>query len=283
MNAKQVKASLITSALGQSIDARAIVSAYMHTHPTVGDQTQDRVRARAWATHSVHMKTTIFTQVLHRHYANLYAFGLHEGKDLMAHALRMKKGAVRARHNSAVLPKPIALIDRNFTMDWSSWKPGNEAAALLLDKPGGLATLLDGLDIKSLVNTTLDQLGTQLADGIRIGATPTQIARDIQDSVTSSSRALTISLTEGSRAAIEANKQSFLEQGVEQWEWTVNAPEDEDCLENDGVIVNIGDDFPSGEDQPPQHVNCQCSCVPTMPDMSAFGDVDPNITGYEDL
>jgi hypothetical protein len=262
----QVKAQLIANgaakiraALVQSINAKAIVAGYMDIHPVVTDSpARDRAQARAWAIMTVNTKNDPLRQALRGIYATLYAFGLNEGKELMARALRSNKGAISARlnHSHAQLLTATIPIDSKFVMDWSAWKPGNEAAALLLDPPGGLAKLLDGIDIKSLVNTTLDQLGTQLADGLRVGATPTQIARSIQDSVTSSSRSLTISLTEGSRAAIEANRQSFVEQGVEQWEWSVNDPEDEDCLENDGEVVDIGEDFPSGDAQPPVHPNC---------------------------
>jgi hypothetical protein len=287
----QVKAQLIINgaakiraALAQSINAKAIVAGYMEIHPVVTDSpARDRAQARAWAIMTVNTKNDPLRQALRGIYATLYAFGLNEGKELMARALRSNKGAISARlnHSHAQLLTATIPIDSKFVMDWSAWKPGNEAAALLLDPPGGLAKLLDGIDIKSLVNTTLDQLGTQLADGLRVGATPTQIARSIQDSVTSSSRSLTISLTEGSRAAIEANRQSFVEQGVEQWEWSVNDPEDEDCLENDGEVVDIGEDFPSGDAQPPVHPNCQCSIKPSMPDMSEFAD--PNITDAESL
>jgi hypothetical protein len=297
VTAKEEKNKLFTSgavkikaALSQSINAKTIVDGYMETHPLVTDSpAKDATRARAWATLAVKVNTEPLRQVMRTHQAMSYALGLHEGKELMVQALRSNKGAVSARINSAFnhshaqLLAPVIPINTQYMMDWEAWRPGNEAAALLLDPPGGLAKLLDGLDIKGLVNTTLDQLGTKLAEGLRAGSNSVTIARSIQDDIVSSSRALTISLTEGTRAMVEANRQSFTEQNVEQWEWTVTDPQDEDCLMNDGEVVNIGDDFPSGEPQPPQHPSCMCSVKPLMPDMTGFENIDPNITGYENL
>ena len=276
----------IRAALSQMFDSHEVVDGYMHTHPTSNNLTQDRARARAWALVNVYTKTDSLRSALKNHYANMYALGLNEGNELMAKALRArKKGTITARinHSHAKLPQGITPIDAGFVMDWANWTPGSEAAALLLSPPGGLASLLNGIDIKGLVNTSLDQLGTQLADGLNSGLTATQIARSIDDMTSSSSRSLTISLTEGTRAMVEANRQSFQEQGVQQWEWSVNDPDDADCLDVDGEVQDIGTSFTNGEDQPPVHPNCQCSVLPVMPDLSAFGDVNPDVTGYEDV
>ena len=58
--------------------------------------------------------------------------------------------------------------------------------------------------------------------------------------------------------ATEAYKQG----GVKQMQWLVVNPEDEDCLDNDGEVRDIGDTFSSGDEQPPVHPNCVCTLLP---------------------
>jgi hypothetical protein len=38
------------------------------------------------------------------------------------------------------------------------------------------------------------------------------------------------------------------------------------CAENDGVIVSLGDSFPSGDAEPPAHPNCVCDVAPVRDD-----------------
>ena len=89
--------------------------------------------------------------------------------------------------------------------------------------------------------------------------------------MSSPERALTIAITEGQRAKIEANLDSYAANNVEQIEWTTNDPCPE-CEQNDGEIVNMGDEFPSGNTKPPVHPNCQCDVIPVMPDLSGTPD-----------
>jgi hypothetical protein len=94
----QVKAQLIINgaakiraALVQSINAKAIVAGYMEIHPVVTDSpARDRAQARAWAIMTVNTKNDPLRQALRGIYATLYAFGLNEGKEKMAQALRNK-------------------------------------------------------------------------------------------------------------------------------------------------------------------------------------------------
>lgn len=289
--ASTVASSLITNAavklragLANSVKADNIVKAYMDTHPTSDDPVKDNARARAWCAVHVSYDMEAVKAALKSHYANMYAFGLNDGKEKMARAYRaQKKGAVitgRINHRSqdAKLPISQAIDISAFAINWDDWKPGNEAAALLLETPNGLARLLGNINMqtKYLGDTSHNLMGTALARGIAAGKTPVQIANDIRDSISNPSRALTISLTEGNRAMTEANIQSFTENGVEQIEWTVTDPQDEDCLDADGEIVTIGDEFSNGYTQPPVHPNCQCAVAPVMPDLSVGSALDLN-------
>ena len=55
------------------------------------------------------------------------------------------------------------------------------SAAALLDPPDGLKRLLQSrrIVIQGLTNTTLNQIGTALAEGLKEGATPAEVADDI--------------------------------------------------------------------------------------------------------
>ena len=259
----------IRAALAASIDSRRVYTQYMDTQPPItADRTADRIRARAWAMKNVKLNLTPYEKVLRRHYANMYILGQSEAAENMAD--RAQKGPVataNAKPKTNAQGQPV--FDPNFSINWDTWEPGNAAAAALLNPPGGLKKLLGEADIQArgIADYSHDLLGTALADGIARGDTPVQIANDIRDSLSSPERALTIAITEGQRAKIEANVNSYIANGVEQIEWTTNDPCPE-CQDNDGKIVTLGDDFPSGDTQPPVHPNCQCDVIPVMPDLS---------------
>jgi len=262
----------IRAALAGSIDARRVYTQYMDTHPPItANKAQDRARARAWAMNNVKLDLTAYKKALRTHYGNMYVLGQVEALENMAQAAKAQKGPVAtATSKPKTNAQGMPIFDPNFTINWDAWTPGNEAAAALLDEPGGLKNLLGDIDIQArgISDYSHDLLGTALADGIAQGKTPVQIANDIRDSLSAPERALTIAITEGQRAKISANLDSYQANNVEQIEWTVNDPDDADCLDNDGEIVNLGDQFPSGDTQPPVHPNCQCDVIPVMPDLS---------------
>ena len=259
----------IRAALAGSIDARRVYTQYMGTQPPItANKAQDRARARAWAMNNVKLDLEAYKKVLRTHYAAMYILGQSEAAENMAD--RAQKGPVataNAKPKTNAQGQPV--FDPNFSINWDTWEPGNAAAAALLNPPGGLKKLLGETDIQArgIADYSHDLLGTALADGIARGDTPVQIANDIRDSLSSPERALTIAITEGQRAKIEANINSYVANGVEQIEWTTNDPCPE-CQDNDGKIVTLGEDFPSGDQQPPVHPNCQCDVIPVMPDLS---------------
>jgi putative metallohydrolase (TIGR04338 family) len=204
----------------------------------------------------------------------------------MAHALRTQKALTKAGPVSVRLrPQDQSRPDPTFSIDWNTWTPGNEAAALLLRQPGGLKQLLGNINIVSrgIADTSHDLIGGALANGIALGKTPVEIADDIRDTLSSPERALTIAITEGQRAKIEANVQSYAENGVEQVEWTVNDPDKCICVDLEGEVRNLGQEFQDGITQPPAHPNCQCDLLPLMPDLSAYPVVDLSGDGEADI
>lgn len=262
----------IRAALAASIDARRVYTQYMDTDPKITPgRIADRVRARAWAMKNVKLDLATYKKVLAKHYGDMYVLGQSDSLEAMATAAKAQKGPVATANTKPKLnPQGMPIFDPGFSINWDTWEPGNAAAAALLSKPGGLQDLLDEIDIQAagIEDYSYNLLGTALADGIARGDTPVTIANAIRDSLSAPERALTIAITEGQRAKIAANVDSYKANGVEQIEWTVNDPDDADCLDNDGEIVNLGDQFPSGDTKPPVHPNCQCDVIPVMPDLS---------------
>lgn len=81
----------------------------------------------------------------------------------------------------------------------------------------------------------------------------------------SDSRALMIAEQETKQAQTSGNYESWKRSGlVEKLRWIMSSSHDVDdvCDENDGVVVNLGEPFPSGDYYPGAHIGCECSAVP---------------------
>jgi len=114
----------------------------------------------------------------------------------------------------------------------------------------------------SITDTTAEKLLTSIKDSLDAGADFNTIKEGIQAVFTEAteSRSVMITRTEVSASLNEGAIQSYKQAGVESTEWIATSP-CEVCAENDGVVVKIGDAFPTGDTQPPQHPNCQCTVV----------------------
>jgi len=262
----------IRAALRKSVDARKVITDYALTHPVKSDNpAQDRARARAWAMHNVNLDQTALELVLRKHYADMYVTGVVSTYEAFGKVQRNKKAQKNPPHNWN--PDKLALNALKNVVNWDTWKPGNAAASALLKPPGGLEKLLNGIKIVSLdmKNTSYDRLGTQLADGIAVGLSPTKLASSIQDSLSTPERSLTIALTEGSRAANAATMDSYAALGVAQIQWVAADPQDEEC-DIDGEIVDVNGEFSNGltGDDLPVHPNCRCSTMPVETDYATF-------------
>ena len=240
----------IRAALVQSVDSTAIVRDYLQTHPIVTEfMSHDRARARAWAIHAVKTDSKVLKTIFSRLYAEMYSTGQASAEDYVYRTVKARKKS-------------------DLSINWDNWQPGNRAAAALIAPSGGLKGLLNKADIviQSINQTSYDLLGTQLANGIAIGASSKQIAGMINDALGSTPRALVIARTEGSRASNAAAADTYNAMGISQWEWSATDPVNCDCVDNDGEIVEMGQEFPSGDLQPPAHPNCVCKILPVIPD-----------------
>lgn len=122
---------------------------------------------------------------------------------------------------------------------------------------------------KSVNDTTADSLLSSIKQGLDNGEGLSDIEKRIAGvyDIAVGSRTNLIARTEVSAASNEGAKGAYQQAGVDEWQWAVVSPEDEDCLENDGAITKIGSEFPSGATQPPDpHPNCECTTIPVFND-----------------
>jgi SPP1 gp7 family putative phage head morphogenesis protein len=241
----------IRAAIRQSIDPKEVYEEYLRTQPAISDNiTQDRARARAWAMLNVQVNTEPITAVLRKIYADGYVLGEASAQEAIS--------KVKRRQGKA-LNKSEAYID------WSKWKPGNKATALLLRPRGAFKEFLDnaGIVSKAIAKAGYDKIGTALADAIAAGSSSAQAARIIADKIGDPARALTIAITEQNRAMSAASLRTYEDAEVEEVEWNAVEPCDI-CAPNDGQVVRLGQAFESGDTQPPAHPNCRCALLPVI-------------------
>ena len=262
------RASLIRQALRQSVNISAVQEEWASAHPNAETMTTEQ--ARQWARTNVRVDSEPLMTALRTLYLESYLLG----EDIAMNSI------AKAKINKAPTKQQL---QRAVGINWDNWKAGNRVAALLVNKPRGLSTLLDnrGVTIQGINRTTLDRIGTRLATALAEGLPPSEV--DLSDFFDDSERALAIAQTEMSRAVATASRQLYEESGVELVEWIVADPCDL-CQENADVSpIRIDDTFPSGDTEPPAHPNCVCDISPYVVDTRDIGeDALSFILGDED-
>jgi SPP1 gp7 family putative phage head morphogenesis protein len=257
----------VSKAIAKSVDVDQVVRQWAVSHPEGSQATPQE--ARAWAEINVQTDPKDLEKAL----LEIYAVGALLGND--AAKFDLAEATIRKAPDSGI------------SVDWDNWKPGNHPADALVRAKGGLKTLLDRVDqtIKGVDNTTLQRIGTKLADALKLGKSNIELAKDLQAVVGDPVRSLTIAHTEMNRALNAQKVQDFKDQGIEQQEWLCSDPCDI-CQENEGEVRTIGDEYPSGDDQPPAHVNCNCTLIPVVPfggvmEMDQEDEGEPDLSQYE--
>jgi hypothetical protein len=251
------RAALIRQALRQSINISQVQEEWASAHPN--PETMTTEQARQWARTNVRLDSEPLMAALRTIYLESYLLG----EDIAMNSI------AKAKINKAPTKQQL---QRAVGINWDTWKAGNRAAALLVSKPRGLSTLLDGrnLTIQGINRTSLDRIGTRLANALAQGLPPSEV--DLSDFFDDSERALAIAQTEMSRAVATASRQLYEESGVELVEWIVADPCDL-CQENADVSpIRIDDTFPSGDTEPPAHPNCVCDISPYVVDTRDIGE-----------
>lgn len=244
-------ATKIRGALLEMADYKKIFEQYQETHPvSTSNKAQDNARARSWAIMNVRLRMEAMESALWRTWAEAFVLGQAAAGEWIRKATEAKKAA-----------------DDGY-IDWANWKPGDLATALMLRRPTYFQRLLEttGATIKGMERASLTDIGNALATSIELGMGAEEAAVMIGKHVASSSRALTIAITEQNRAMSAGSIQRYKEAELEKMEWHVSDPCDK-CAQNAGVVVPIGTSFPSGATQPPQHPHCRCVLLPVIPGM----------------
>jgi SPP1 gp7 family putative phage head morphogenesis protein len=244
----------IRAALAQTAEFKRVYESYLRTQPNLSDKpAQDRARARAWVMLNIRVNMMALMGVLERVYAEGWVTGEAAANEAIAKAKEARKAA------------------DDDLIDWSTWEPGDQAAALLLRPTKAFQQFLGsfGITLKDLTNTTVNDIGNSLADALGQGLSANQAAKLIRQNVATSSRALTIAITEQNRAMSAATINRYKEMQIPQMEWEVSDPCPK-CAINANQVVRIGEAFNSGDTQPPAHPNCRCALLPVIPD---FGDM----------
>jgi SPP1 gp7 family putative phage head morphogenesis protein len=242
----------IRAALHQVTDFKRVFDKYQETQPQPTDNTtQDRVRARSWIILNVYLNDEPLRQTVMRAWAEAYVLGQAAADEWIKKTKEAKKAD-------------------DIEVNWDNWKPGDKATALLLNPTKGFEAYLQSVNadsyFKKFNKETIVNLGTALSDSIATGLDAESAAVMIGRRVASPSRALTIAITEQNRAMSFGSIQRYKEAGLQKMEWAVSDPCDI-CAKNDGQVIQIGQTFASGDQQPPAHPHCRCVLLPVIPGM----------------
>ena len=258
-------ALLVRAALRQSFDSQRAFEGYKNTNPDEKlTLPQQRIRARAWAILNIRPNLEPLRQVLYKLWADGYVLGDLQSRVAIADAKRLQKAETAS------------------VVDWSTWKPGDKASALLLNPPRAFQRLLTnaGITLKGFSDTTLTDIGNAIGEAIELGLDAKTSAKNILNHVANPARALSIAITEQNRAISTATSNRYLEAGLEKMEWLVFQPCNI-CAKNANQIVSIGAPFPSGDTQPPAHPHCRCALAPIIPGFDDAGSTGGNIVTPE--
>lgn len=139
--------------------------------------------------------------------------------------------------------------------------------------------------VKSFSDTTYDTVRASLAEGLAAGESEADLIKRVTStySALEKSQAQRIARTETSRAANFANVDAYKQSGVvEAKQWVTVGDPCEFCLEQEGTIIDLDDNYfdkgdkVDGADggtlnldysdvgEPPLHVNCRCTTVPVL-------------------
>ena len=259
----------IRAAIQALVSVEQILDSWFATQDPIDSSDANEARnistqmVRDWAKVHVQIQNTeLLYNALGRMYADAWVLGEDITDYELARALGLRKAA----------PSPKQL-QRALAIDWNRWRPGNRAAARLVEPPNGLKRLLDarGIDIQGITRTTLDRIGTRLADGLKQGLSRRSMAKLINEVLNDPERSLVIAQTESSRAVVQASKNLYEDSGVEMIQWLVADP-CEDCQENyDQSPIPIGEEWRNGD--PPVHPNCMCDVAHYVVDTKEWAAV----------
>ena len=172
-----------------------------------------------------------------------------------------------------------AIIGQTSTVDWGNWSPGDLQAAyevLGVNGGAGLQRMLDdaGVTINSISASRMDSFANKLAEALQGGWSEDRLARELASVISDSNWATVVAGTELTRAVSYSTLLTYQSQGVTKSIWLT--AQDQRvcpiCRDNNGESRSVGQDFPSGDSQPPAHPRCRCALGPDI-DSITIGSV----------
>ena len=125
--------------------------------------------------------------------------------------------------------------------------------------------------VKVVDEVTTERISKTVYEGVRTGSSPQRLAKDLRKEMAWQAdaykgRPMTIARTEMANANSEAALRTYERLGVEYKSWSRAGSSDFDCdicqANEDAGIIPMEESFPSGDDRPPAHPNCECVLVP---------------------
>jgi 8-oxo-dGTP pyrophosphatase MutT (NUDIX family) len=241
LKAETYYAARLLLALRLGLDAAAIADGWT-SKVTKAAQPDYAAEAQSYLG-NLPLDTGAFGELLAMLYADGYQVGTQTGADLLVN------------FGITVAPQLAAQVE---AINWSSWQPGNRAAADLLDGPG-LRALLDEAEvtIKSVADTRLEQLAGALARGAESGASADEIASTIVGILDNPDRAEMIATTELARSVSAASLDAYGASGLATWDWLADPAACPLCQDR-----AASGPYSLDQPAPPGHPYCRCSASP---------------------
>ncbi|MBV8060593.1 MAG: phage portal protein [Alphaproteobacteria bacterium] len=127
--------------------------------------------------------------------------------------------------------------------------------------------IVDNPDAEYAIDdATREMLRGDIAQAMEEGWSNDQLADALSENYAfSDERAMAIARTETATADMQGNLTLYKQSGlVDKKEWVAAPDCCDECQDVDGEIVGIDESFSIGEDMPPGHVNCRCTCLPIL-------------------
>lgn len=119
----------------------------------------------------------------------------------------------------------------------------------------------------AITDATRELLRGTVREALEDGLSNDELADRIAEAYAfSDDRAETIARTETAFADVAGNLNAYKASGqVDRKQWVTAEDCCDECQELDGLVVDLGDDFPNeGGDGPPLHPNCRCDVLPVL-------------------
>jgi len=129
--------------------------------------------------------------------------------------------------------------------------------------------------VTDVSETTRQGLQDLIEAAFTDGMSPADLVQAIRESfLFSADRAETIARTELGMASVAGSLEGWRASGVvegKQWLLSDDHPEPDECDDNDDVEVGLDENFPSGDEGPPAHPNCECDVIAVVAERAGEG------------